>query len=71
MDVEPCTVCGNKDLNLVDGFYYCSECGTQDMTIRETIIEGIELGDGKFQASTKKKINRKKPKLLSKYQLSV
>ncbi|XP_048486558.1 protein PFC0760c [Plutella xylostella] len=64
MDVEPCTVCGNKDLNLVDGFYYCSECGTQDMTIRETIIEGIELGDGKFQASTKKKINRKKPKLL-------
>ncbi|XP_045780621.1 uncharacterized protein LOC123877780 isoform X2 [Maniola jurtina] len=39
MSSIPCQICGCTDLNLVDGFYYCVECGTQDTTLRETIVE--------------------------------
>ncbi|KAJ0170706.1 hypothetical protein K1T71_013478 [Dendrolimus kikuchii] len=55
---NPCSVCGNTDLNLVDGFYYCIECGTQDATARETIVEYKSLGDGTFAQTFKKKIRQ-------------
>nr|XP_034837064.1 uncharacterized protein LOC117993381 [Maniola hyperantus] len=47
MSSTPCQICGCTDLNLVDGFYYCVECGTQDTNVRETIMEktiGDEMG---------------------------
>ncbi|CAG5020976.1 unnamed protein product [Parnassius apollo] len=46
MKNEPCNVCGSRDLNLIDGFYYCVECGTQDINVRETIVEQTYLADG-------------------------
>ncbi|XP_059045586.1 uncharacterized protein LOC131841292 [Achroia grisella] len=46
MDVNPCTVCGSTDLNLIDGYYYCVECGTQDSNVRETMFEDRYLEDG-------------------------
>lgn len=54
MSSNPCNVCGCTDLNLVDGFYYCVECGTQDINVRETVVEHV-FADGTFaHASTKK-----------------
>lgn len=56
MSVDPCSVCGGTDLNLVDGYYYCVECGTQDVNARETVVEHTMLADGTFGHVTKKKI---------------
>lgn len=51
----PCNVCGSTDLNLVDGFYYCVECGTQDVNVRETIVGDSFFADGtKLVAQGKK-----------------
>lgn len=55
---NPCNVCGSKDLNLIDGFYYCVECGTQDVTARETVIEQGALEDGTFAVTFKRKIQQ-------------
>lgn len=65
--IDPCSVCGSKDLNLVDGFYYCVECGTQDTNVRETVIEETNiLSSGNFVQVTKRKIiNIKDDKLKS------
>lgn len=56
MSVDPCSVCGGTDLNLVDGYYYCVECGTQDVNARETVVERTVLADGTFARFTTKKI---------------
>ncbi|XP_041985242.1 uncharacterized protein LOC121737648 [Aricia agestis] len=56
MSTNPCKVCGGTELNLVDGFYYCVECGTQDVNVRETIVEQSVLADGTFALSTHKRI---------------
>ncbi|KPJ19345.1 hypothetical protein RR48_01979 [Papilio machaon] len=55
MNDIPCNVCGSTDLNLVDGFYYCVECGTQDVNVRETIVGESFFADGtKLLANVKK-----------------
>lgn len=51
-----CEVCGNKDMALIDGFYYCVECGTQDTNVRETVVEKSIFADGTTAYSTRKKI---------------
>ncbi|CAB3258557.1 unnamed protein product [Arctia plantaginis] len=58
MEVEPdpCNVCGGTDSKLIDGFYYCIECGTQNTNVRETILEEKALGDGTFAQSSRRKI---------------
>lgn len=56
MDSEPCNVCGGTDSKLIDGFYYCIECGTQNTNVRETILEEKALGDGTFAQSSRRKI---------------
>ncbi|CAH2096816.1 unnamed protein product [Euphydryas editha] len=56
MNSNPCNVCGGTDLNLVDGFYYCAECGTQDVNVRETIVEQNVFADGTFAHTTTKKL---------------
>ncbi|XP_052744873.1 TATA box-binding protein-associated factor RNA polymerase I subunit B isoform X2 [Bicyclus anynana] len=53
---SPCQICGCTGLNLVDGFYYCVECGTQDTNVRETIVESTMLGDGVLAFVETKKI---------------
>ncbi|XP_049880541.1 uncharacterized protein LOC126377005 [Pectinophora gossypiella] len=55
MKQDPCSVCGGTDMNLIDGFYYCVECGTQDVNAQETIVEHTVLADGTFaHAATRK-----------------
>lgn len=56
MNANPCNVCGGTDLNLVDGFYYCVECGTQDVNVQETIVEQTVLGDGTFAHTASRKV---------------
>lgn len=56
MDTKPCKVCGGTDLSLVDGFYYCVECGTQDVEARETVVEQTILADGTFAHATTRKL---------------
>ncbi|CAH0721292.1 unnamed protein product, partial [Brenthis ino] len=56
MDTKPCKVCGGTDLSLVDGFYYCVECGTQDVEARETVVEQTILADGTFAHTTTRKL---------------
>ncbi|XP_075986864.1 TATA box-binding protein-associated factor RNA polymerase I subunit B [Anticarsia gemmatalis] len=53
---DPCTVCGVVDTKLVDGYYYCVECGTQNTNVRETVIEDKALADGTFAQTNRKKI---------------
>lgn len=59
-DGNKCDVCGGSETNLVDGFYYCAECGTQDTNVRETIVEHTALADGTFSYFTKAKFSVKK-----------
>ncbi|XP_022115519.2 uncharacterized protein LOC110993500 [Pieris rapae] len=56
MKSSACNVCGGTDLNLVDGFYYCVECGTQDQNIQERIVETVVFADGTHAKYTTKKI---------------
>ncbi|XP_045521798.1 uncharacterized protein LOC123712630 [Pieris brassicae] len=56
MKSNACKVCGGSDLNLVDGFYYCVECGTQDQNIQERIVETVVFSDGTHAKYTTKKI---------------
>ncbi|KAF9823578.1 hypothetical protein SFRURICE_011884 [Spodoptera frugiperda] len=56
MASEPCQVCGCTELKLIDGFYYCVECDTQNTNVRETVIDHKSLGDGTFALSTRKKV---------------
>ncbi|XP_046973008.1 uncharacterized protein LOC124539714 [Vanessa cardui] len=51
-----CKVCDGTDMNLVDGFYYCVECGTQDVNVRETVVEQTVLADGTFAHTTARKL---------------
>ncbi|XP_072933695.1 uncharacterized protein TAF1B [Epargyreus clarus] len=53
--MDPCNVCGGTDVNLVDGFYYCVECGTQDVNVRETVVEQTIMADGTFAHATVRK----------------
>ncbi|XP_068625530.1 uncharacterized protein TAF1B [Battus philenor] len=55
MKEEPCSVCGSTDLNLIDGYYYCVECGTQDANVRETVVEQTYLADGTLALVSGKK----------------
>ncbi|KPI93679.1 hypothetical protein RR46_12844 [Papilio xuthus] len=57
MNDIPCSVCGSTDLNLVDGFYYCVECGTQDVNVRETIVGESFFADGTKLLATGKKFS--------------
>ncbi|XP_048001584.1 uncharacterized protein LOC125238323 isoform X2 [Leguminivora glycinivorella] len=43
---SPCGVCGETETRLVDGFYYCAECGTQDINLQETVVEHTLRADG-------------------------
>ncbi|RVE53753.1 hypothetical protein evm_001645 [Chilo suppressalis] len=54
-NVDACKVCGSTDMNLVDGYYYCVECGTQDENVRQTVIEEVVLADGTRSFKRKKK----------------
>ena len=56
MKTNPCKICGSTDLSLVDGFYYCVECGTQDVEARETVVEKTLLADGTVAQSAVRKI---------------
>ncbi|XP_053619857.1 uncharacterized protein TAF1B [Plodia interpunctella] len=58
MNNEPCKVCGNTDMNLIDGFYYCVECGTQDTNIMETLVEDVALQDGTFAIKQKARVKK-------------
>ncbi|KAI5631588.1 zinc-finger of RNA-polymerase i-specific TFIIB, rrn7 domain-containing protein [Phthorimaea operculella] len=58
MDQQPCPVCGGKDMNLIDGFYYCVECGTQDTNAQETVVEHTMLADGTFAHAATRKITK-------------
>lgn len=56
MQGDPCTVCGGTDLKLIDGFYYCMECNTQNTNVRETVVEQQILADGTIGVATRRKI---------------
>ncbi|KAI8422992.1 hypothetical protein MSG28_014080 [Choristoneura fumiferana] len=58
-DGNACDVCGGSETKLVDGYYYCAECGTQDTNVRETIVEHTALADGTFAYFTKAKYSVK------------
>ncbi|CAK1540936.1 unnamed protein product [Leptosia nina] len=60
MSSNRCNVCGGPDMNLVDGFYYCVECGTQNENIQEHIVDNIVLGDGTMVKFKTKKIRKEK-----------
>lgn len=59
MEEDRCPVCGCTDMKLKDGYYYCLECGTQDVNFRETLIEKTIYNDAVLLAS-KKKIHKTK-----------
>ncbi|VVC96018.1 unnamed protein product [Leptidea sinapis] len=57
MKTNPCNVCGCTDLKLLDGFYYCIECGTQDKNVQERVVEHLTQADGTITGlSTVRKI---------------
>lgn len=58
MQSDPCKVCGSTDINLIDGFYYCVECGTQDANVRETLVQDMALADGTFGIRIKTKFTK-------------
>lgn len=58
---KPCELCGSTQVNLHDGFYFCAECGTQDKTFQETIVEIMETG-GELVLGTKTKVHQVKEK---------
>lgn len=66
MASEPCQVCGCTELKLIDGFYYCVECDTQNTNVRETVIDHKSLGDGTFALSTRRKVKIQDTKIESK-----
>ncbi|KAL4703613.1 hypothetical protein ACJJTC_006790 [Scirpophaga incertulas] len=53
---DSCNVCGSTETNLIDGFYYCAECGTQDLNVKQTVIEEMSLADGTFGFRQKKRV---------------
>lgn len=53
---DPCVECGGTELKLLDGYYYCVECNTQNTNARETVLEEKALGDGTFAIGTRRKI---------------
>ncbi|KAJ8709861.1 hypothetical protein PYW08_009865 [Mythimna loreyi] len=53
---DPCGECGGYALKLIDGYYYCVECNTQNTNVRETELERKTLGDGTFAVATRRKI---------------
>ena len=53
---DPCVECGGFELKLLDGYYYCVECNTQNTNARETVVEQKALGDGTFAIATRRKI---------------
>lgn len=53
---DPCVECGGNALKLIDGYYYCVECNTQNTNVRETVVEQKALGDGTFALGTRRKI---------------
>ncbi|XP_038219641.1 uncharacterized protein LOC119837922 [Zerene cesonia] len=62
MHTNVCKVCGGADMNLVDGFYYCVECGTQDQNIQERIVESAAF-IGLYTKNAKSKIQNVEEKL--------
>lgn len=53
-----CDICGCAQKNLVDGYYYCVECGTQDTNVRETVVEVVTLGDGEYAFGTRRRVTQ-------------
>lgn len=47
-----CDVCGGSNYTLEEGFFYCDECGTQNQTTRDFVVDD-EFNEGaqKFQKS--------------------
>ncbi|XP_026754040.1 uncharacterized protein LOC113514222 isoform X1 [Galleria mellonella] len=45
MHVNQCSACNSTDLNLVDGYYYCAECGTQDVNARGLVVDKKQIED--------------------------
>ncbi|XP_063542076.1 uncharacterized protein LOC134750764 [Cydia strobilella] len=56
---DPCGVCGETRMRLVDGFFYCVECGTQDTNVQETVVEHQALGDGTFAVARRSRYSVK------------
>ncbi|XP_055852513.1 TATA box-binding protein-associated factor RNA polymerase I subunit B [Episyrphus balteatus] len=63
-----CTICGEKDFHLKEGFYYCNECGTKSEQVRDIEVERAEDFDGPVKHKHQIKIKEKgtdKPELTS------
>uniref|UniRef100_A0A1B0C8Z1 TATA box-binding protein-associated factor RNA polymerase I subunit B n=1 Tax=Lutzomyia longipalpis TaxID=7200 RepID=A0A1B0C8Z1_LUTLO len=41
-----CEVCGCTNFNMEGGFYYCSECNTQNQNIREMEVDALDMTMG-------------------------
>uniref|UniRef100_A0A914Z4S0 TATA box-binding protein-associated factor RNA polymerase I subunit B n=1 Tax=Panagrolaimus superbus TaxID=310955 RepID=A0A914Z4S0_9BILA len=42
----PCEVCGNRSYSLIEGFFYCTQCHTQNQTLRETESDQVGAAIG-------------------------
>lgn len=57
----PCNNCGERNYNLIDGFYYCEECGEQNAAKAEMEYDHIQYET--LGQRTRKLLNKKqKPK---------
>ncbi|XP_045506668.1 uncharacterized protein LOC123702877 [Colias croceus] len=62
MQTNACNVCGGSDMNLVDGFYYCVECGTQNQNIQESVVDSAAF-IGLYTRNAKSKLQNVREKM--------
>lgn len=62
--MEQCNVCGNSNFTTKDGYYYCSECGTQTNK-RQMEVELIRTTANKLDRTKLIKVNTKIGTLLT------
>ncbi|XP_067628470.1 TATA box-binding protein-associated factor RNA polymerase I subunit B [Eurosta solidaginis] len=61
-----CTVCGERQFALREGFYYCQECGTKQEQVRDVEVElGEEFTGSRNLKKQKIKVKNEKPNLTS------
>ncbi|KAI1716457.1 zinc-finger of RNA-polymerase i-specific TFIIB, rrn7 domain-containing protein [Ditylenchus destructor] len=65
---EICLQCGSTEFSLVDGFYFCNDCGTQSTTRREVDEEFIAQTQRTTKGVEKAVDRRKKEEFLSQRQ---
>ena len=55
-----CVLCNSQNFDVMDGLYFCTECGTQSQDVREEVNEITGPIDGKLTVKKTKKRKKRK-----------